>query len=127
MPTATTETRDRTLAQLLLLVLAVIVLGPVLAMTLGFPAMGMMGWGWHDAGTVGMAPWWGLGMGLVWLVVLVGGGYLLYRGLAASQTSGARSDAALEELRVAYARGDLTDEEFETRRAVLTEDRSIEQ
>jgi putative membrane protein len=31
-------------------------------------------------------------------------------------TEGSAADSALEELRLAYARGDLTDEEYETRR-----------
>ena len=54
----------------------------------------------------------------------VGIGYLLYRGLVGGVGSSLTSDRALEELRVAYARGDLSDEEFEERRAKLTREES---
>lgn len=119
--TSTTDTGDRTLVRLVLAVLAVLVLAPVFAMALGMPLMAGMGWGWHDGMMAGTAPWWGFGMGLVWLVVLIGLGYLVYRAVVAP--AGGEGDAALRELRLAYARGDLTDEEFESRRAVLESDR----
>ncbi|WP_241768331.1 SHOCT domain-containing protein [Haloferax sp. ATB1] len=57
---------------------------------------------------------------LLWLVVLVGGGYFLYRGLIGGVGSSLTGDRALEELRMAYARGNLSDEEFEERRANLS-------
>lgn len=124
--TTNADSTDRTLVRLVLLVLAVIVLAPLLAMSLAAPMMGTMGhWG-YDGGMVGVAPWWGLGMGLVWLAVLALVGYAVYRALVRPGAAGADSDAALEELRLAYARGDLTDEEFESRRAVLAGDRSDE-
>ena len=119
--TSSTDTGDRTLVRLVLAVLAVLVLAPVFAMAIGMPMMAGMGWGWHDGTMAGTAPWWGLGMGLVWLVVLIGIGYVVYRAVVAP--AGREGDAALRELRLAYARGDLTDEEFEARRAVLTDDR----
>ena len=50
------------------------------------------------------------------LLVLVGIGYLIYRS--------ASGDPALDELRLAYARGDLSDEEYEERRDRLTRERS---
>jgi len=46
----------------------------------------------------------------------LGGGYLVFRRMSETQTS---QDPAMEELRTAYARGDLTDEEFEARRERL--------
>ena len=58
-----------------------------------------------------------------WLVVLliaVGVVYVLYRGVTGA---GSEEDAALEELRLAYARGDLSDEEFEERRQRLERER----
>lgn len=113
-PTSTTDTGDRTFVRLVLAVLAVLVLAPVFAMALGMPLMAGMGWGWHDGTMAGTAPWWGLGMGLVWLVVLIGIGYLIYR--AAVAPGGREGDAALRELRLAYARGDLSEEEYERRR-----------
>jgi putative membrane protein len=74
---------------------------------------GMMG----GFGGSGVSPMWGFGLSLVWLLVLVGAGYLVYR-WTVGRGSGP-TDPALEELRFAYARGDLDDEEFEARRAKL--------
>ncbi|WP_415378921.1 SHOCT domain-containing protein [Halosimplex sp. TS25] len=105
----------------IVVVLGVIVLFPLLMMVFAMPMMGMMGW-WGNGMASGLSPLWGLGMMLAWLVVLVGIGYLLYRGLVGGTGSGALSDPALEELRLAYARGDLSEEEFEERRAKLRSD-----
>ena len=52
------------------------------------------------------------------LLILVAIGYGSYRLLG----GGPDGDAAIEELRLAYARGDLTDEEYETRRQRLESD-----
>lgn len=60
-------------------------------------------------------------MMLVWLVGLLGIGYLLYRSLAGGMQTKSASDPALEELRLAYARGDLSEEEFEQRRRTSSE------
>ncbi|UTF55874.1 SHOCT domain-containing protein [Natronosalvus rutilus] len=99
----------------LLLLLGVIIVLPLLTMGMGFGGMmgygGMMGWN----GTTG--GWWplvGMIVPLVVLLVLLGGGYLLFQRATANHP-----DSAMEELRNAYARGDLTDEEFETRRERL--------
>jgi len=54
---------------------------------------------------------------LIFLLILLGGGYLVFRRMSETQTS---QDPAMEELRTAYARGDLTDEEFEARRETRT-------
>lgn len=110
------RTNDR-FVWVLLLVLAIVVVGPMLMMAFAFPVMGM--WG----GTMGgfdqhqFSPLWSLGMLVVWLVVLLGGGYLLYRAFAGGDR--AETDPALEELRLAYARGDLSAEEYEERRSRL--------
>jgi len=55
---------------------------------------------------------------LGFLLLLVGGGYLLYRALTdgGNTNSLGPPDTAMEELRRAYARGEISDEEFETRR-----------
>lgn len=113
---ATRQSTDSAL-RLVLVVLAVVVLAPVLLMLLAVPLFGfgggMMGGGMMGgAGAMG-----GSGLGLVWLAVLAGGGYLVYRGYAGDGALG--GDAALEELRLAYARGDLSEEEFEERRTTL--------
>lgn len=106
--------------RILLVVVAVIVLAPVLMMVFMMPMMGMWGWGHMADGGMwetGGGAWMWL---LVWLVMfaVVGGiGYLIYRVIRRSADS--VSDPALEELRTAYARGDLSDEEYEERRERL--------
>ncbi|EMA61371.1 SHOCT domain-containing protein [Halorubrum lipolyticum] len=107
----------------LLLILGAVILLPLLTMGMGFG--GMMGYGGATGyggmmgqyGTTG--GWWplvGMLVPLVSLLVLIGGGYLLVRRASETQTP---HNPAMEELRLAYARGDLTDEEFETRREKL--------
>ena len=108
------------LLRAVLLVVAVIVLLPVLIMVLAMPMMGMMGWWWNGGIAGGLSPLWGVGMLLVWVLVLGGIGYLLYRGFAGRAGSSGTTDPVLRELRMAYARGDLTEEEFEERRAKLS-------
>lgn len=122
--TMSTERSSDGLLRIVLIVLAVIVLFPMLMMVFAAPMMGMMGWWWGGGTAGGLSPLWGIGMMLVWLVVLVGIGYLLYRGLVGGVGSSLTGDRALEELRVAYARGDLSDEEFEERRAKLSREES---
>lgn len=63
------------------------------------------------------APWIWLVMWLVLLLILLGGGYFLYQTL--TRPDHGKANAALEELRLAYARGDLSDEQFEERRERL--------
>lgn len=107
------------LLRVVVIVLGILVLFPLLMMVFAMPMMGTMGWWWSDGMPGGLSPLWGLGMMLVWVIVLLGIGYLLYRGLVGGTRTGAVSDPALEELRLAYARGDLSEEEFEERRAKL--------
>jgi len=114
-----TERSSDGFLRIALLVLAVLVLFPLLMMVFAVPMMGMMGWWWGGGMASGLSPLWGIGMMLLWLVVLVGVGYLLYRGLVGGVGSSVAADPALEELRLAYARGDLSEEEFEERRAKL--------
>jgi putative membrane protein len=108
------------LLRIVLIVLAVVLLFPLLLMAFTMPMMGMMGW-WWGGGGMGAAPIWVIGMMLLFLLVLLGVGYALYRGLGGDSTL--QRDPALEELRTAYARGELTDEEFEQRRQRLQSDR----
>jgi putative membrane protein len=121
-----TNTSNSRLLTLVLVLLGILVLVPLLFMGLGMVGYGMMaGWG----GTTWGGHMWGGGTGmtggmfllavllrLALLAGLVGGGYLLYRTLTADSEGG---DTALEELRLAYARGDLSDEEFERRKETL--------
>ncbi|WP_232819773.1 SHOCT domain-containing protein [Haloprofundus halophilus] len=63
--------------------------------------------------------WWmllALLVPLAFLLVLLGGGYLLTKQMSDSQQL---RNPAMEELRTAYVRSDLTDEEFEAQRQRL--------
>lgn len=113
-----TET-DSLLRAVLVVALAVLFI-PVLLMMLAMPVMGVFGW--THMGTGGM--WDGPVGWFVWLVmfavpllVLTGVGYVVYRLLGNSRVE--ETDTAMEELRRAYARGELSDEEFENRRERL--------
>ncbi|WP_265109962.1 SHOCT domain-containing protein [Halosolutus halophilus] len=114
---------DDSIVRTLLLIIALVLLLPFLLMVLMAPTMGMWGGGhmWDGGmwnGTTGA--WMGIVMWLVFLLVILGIGYLLYRAI---QEPGDESDAAIEELRTAYARGDLSEEEYENRRERLERDR----
>ena len=110
-----------------LLLVAALILLPLLTMGLGGGMMGggMMGggmWGGHMWNDGGVSGWWllvGLVGRVLTLLVVVGVGYLLYRALT---ESGDGADEAMGELRLAYARGDLSDEEYERRRETLERD-----
>ncbi|MFC6838399.1 SHOCT domain-containing protein [Halomarina ordinaria] len=114
---STQQQRD-SLLWVILVGVALIVVVPILLMVFMTPMMGMMGW-WGYQGA--MPPQWSIGLPLLVLLVLLTVGYVIYRGITGGDQSG--RDPALEELRSAYARGDLTDEEFETRRQRLRRDR----
>jgi putative membrane protein len=110
-----TESDD--LLRVALVALALLVVAPVLVMAVMAPMMGV----WWTSGAMGSGTmtgggglWW-VGAMLLPLLVLAVLGYTAYR-LVAGRDDG---DAALEELRLAYARGDLSDEEYETRRERL--------
>lgn len=110
------DTNHRDLTTTVLVLLGILVLWPVFMM--GFGGMGgfggmMSGPYGSGGGVYGLV---GVGVQLVFMVVLLGGGYFLIRRVLNQRES---HDAALEEVRRAYARGDLSDEEFETRRAKL--------
>ena len=60
---------------------------------------------------------WAFALMFLLLVAVLGLGYVFSRSIESVATS--RPDPALEELRVAYARGEITREEFEERRTVL--------
>lgn len=115
-----TQSNDNRLLTLVLVTLAALLLLPLLFMGFGMMSYGMTGgtWGGHMWDGSGMTSWaflLAVLLRLVFIAAIVVGGYLLYRGL----TRSADADAALEELRLAYARGDLSDEEFERRKETL--------
>ena len=117
---ATNESLSRTI----LIVIAVVLLLPVLMMVFMMPMMGLWGWGhmWNGGmwGGTGSTWLWLLTM-LVPLLVILGAGYFLSRTLRHRDEQ--RTDPAVEELRSAYARGELSDEEFQERRERLQRDR----
>ncbi|AOW79740.1 hypothetical protein HTSR_0545 [Halodesulfurarchaeum formicicum] len=87
--------------------------------TMGGGYGGMMGGGYGGFGG---------GMGLLgpfaqllFLALLVAGAYVLFQAVAGDgdHRLGRSGDGAIEELRNAYARGDISEEEFERRRATL--------
>jgi putative membrane protein len=66
--------------------------------------------------------WWGLGMGIVWLVFLglvVGGIVLAVRGSSGGATDRGRERSALDILDERFARGEIDRDEYEERRRVL--------
>ncbi|MFB6124523.1 MAG: SHOCT domain-containing protein [Halanaeroarchaeum sp.] len=97
------------LLKILIGILAAVLLFPLLMMALFVPFAGAMGMGGYSVG-YGMTGVGWLFM-LVPLILLALFGWLVYR-LLTGQTG---VDRALEELREAYARGELTTEEFEER------------
>jgi putative membrane protein len=107
----------RTARRLTLLAIPLLVAttGTAAAMGGGYGG-GMMGGGWGGMGGLGL---FGGGM-FLWPLLLVGLVLLLvYRTNREEQTS--MTDTALAELRERYARGELSDEEFESRRSSLTQ------
>jgi putative membrane protein len=111
---------DDSLIRTVLIVIAAILLLPLLVMAFIAPMMGLSGWGhmwngsmWNGTG----ATWLWLLMSLVPLLVLLAIGYLLYSAIRQPRTE--QSDPAFEELRTAYARGEISAEEFEERREGL--------
>ncbi|MDS0476299.1 SHOCT domain-containing protein [Natrinema sp. 1APR25-10V2] len=121
----TTDTRDSRLVTAVLVAIGALIVLPIV-----FMGFGMMGFGSMMGGTWGHGMWGGgpgtgwmavvaIVMQLAFLVAIVGGGYLLYRAVSGS----GGDDRALEELRVAYARGELSEEEYEKRRDALERDR----
>jgi putative membrane protein len=118
------NTLDRKLVWVVLALVGALVVLPAFAM--GFGTMGtgpMMGGAWDHGvwGADGGSGWMlvGVAMQLLFLAVVVGVGYLGYRALT---SAGETTDPAIEELRSAYARGDIDDEEFERRRERLADE-----
>jgi putative membrane protein len=123
----TRNSTDRQLVWVVLAIVAALFVLPMFAM--GFGVMGMgptMGDHTHhdtwDAND-GAADWLfvvGAVFQLLFLAVVVGAGYLAYRALTDGDDA---TDPAMEELRTAYARGEIDDEEFERRRERLESER----
>jgi len=107
---------DDTVLRAVVIVVAAFLLVPLLVLLFAAPMMGGMDGGhmWTDGRSGGWA-WIGSWLGMLLVVGVIG--FVLVRALRSPTES--PTDPAMEELRVAYARGDLTDEEFERRRERL--------
>ena len=109
--------------RLILLVLALVVV-PFLMMLVVTPMMGTwhVNHMWNNPMTGGpVSPWLWMLLWLIVVVAVIGIGYYLYGAIAT--TGSQASDQAIEEVRIAYARGDLSEEEFERRLERLREER----
>ncbi|MFW5956512.1 MAG: SHOCT domain-containing protein [Halorhabdus sp.] len=120
-----TKIDDARLVALLLVIIGAVVIVPLFFMGFGMMGFGpMMGgtWGghmWSDGTMPGWMVITGIVIQLLFLTLLVGGGYLIYRAITGDESG---QDQALDALRFAYARGELTDEEYEQRRETLERD-----
>lgn len=120
------RTTDRQLVTILLLLLGAMFVLPVLFAGFGMMGFGMMGAGpmtggmWGGGTGAGTVSGWALVVSavtrLLFLGAIVVAGYLVYRAAVRSSDG---ADPALSELRLRYARGDLSDEEYERRREAL--------
>jgi len=100
------------LVRIVIIIAAVVILGPAVLMLLMLPLAGGMMMGVPRAGGFALV---GLFMTLLLPLLLIVVGVILYR-----QWSGRdREDEAMQELRMAFARGDIDREEFEERREAL--------
>jgi putative membrane protein len=111
---AATTTPNR-LIVLALIALALLVFLPALFMGGGMMGYGgpMMGW-MYGTNTPGWMLVVGLASQLLMVALVVGLGYLAYKALTGGET-----DTAIEELRTAFARGDIDEDEFERRKERL--------
>ena len=78
-----------------------------------------MGYGGMMGGYGTTSGWWpivGMLVPFVFTLILLGGGYLVFRHMTDNQTS---RSPAMEELRAAYAQGNLSEQEYEERRERL--------
>lgn len=107
---------DDSFLRVALIVLLVLIALPLLLAIVMMPTMGMFGAGHMWEGTdPGGTGWW-LSVTLMMaipLILLLLIGYVIYRSLADGSTSS--PDPAIQQLKEAYARGELSDEEFDRR------------
>lgn len=118
-----TNAIDRPLGWFVLVMIAALVFLPTLTMSVGMGGMGPMMsgawdhgmWGVND-GASGLLPFIGTGIQLLFVVLIIGASFLGYRAVTSEAGS---TDSAVEELRTAYARGEIDDDAFERRRERL--------
>ncbi|AGN01264.1 hypothetical protein L593_06585 [Salinarchaeum sp. Harcht-Bsk1] len=112
---------DDTILRAAVIVVAAFLLIPFLMLLFAVPMLGMSGGHmWDGGGMSDGAGWAWVGSWLVMLAVIGLIGYAIARALRGPKRTS--TDPAIEELRMAYARGDITDEEFEERRERLESD-----
>lgn len=71
-------------------------------MGMGSGMSGFMGFGW-----------------IFWLLLIIGGLYLIVRALKGKESISAKQESALDILRKRYAAGEISDEEFERKKDQL--------
>ena len=100
-----------------------LVIGAIVILFLLLPAGGMMGGGVMGWGSSAFNPWWGVLTMLFWVLII--GGIALFiawfvrQGPTAGAPPSGRDSRAMEILRERYARGEITQEEFERMRTIL--------
>ena len=107
---------NNSLLRVALIVLLVLIALPLLFAIVMMPTMGMFGAGhmWEGS-ALGGTGWWisVILMMAIPLIVLILIGYVIYRALANGSTGS--TDPAIQQLKEAYARGEISDEEFDRR------------
>lgn len=114
-------TNSGSTVRLLLALLAIVLILPLIMMIFAWPMMGYWGGGhvesWHGMGGLGWAM---LFVWLIPLILIILIGYLItQRWLDVGEKT---ADPAIVELRTAYARGEISEEEFEKRYQRLQSD-----
>ncbi len=109
------------LVKIAVFIFALILVFPLLMMV--FAAVFMGSNGWMGGAMIGdVHPAWGFGSVLLGVLLVLGFVYFMRELFFGTKSEEESVDPALEELRIAYARGELTDEEYERRRTKLEND-----
>jgi putative membrane protein len=106
------------LGLLVLVAVALLVGVPLVGMGAGMLGVGHMGGGMWAGSFSGWMLTAAIAVQLIFLLVIGVAVYLVYRMVVGSGSTG-EDDPAIEELRRAYARGDLSQEEYERRHEEL--------
>lgn len=69
---------------------------------------------------LGMMGFMGLGMGLLWILLLGLLVWAIYRLIRASDTTGSTKDSPLDALQRRYAEGEISTDEYEERKEILS-------
>ncbi|MFB6254583.1 MAG: SHOCT domain-containing protein [Halobacteriaceae archaeon] len=115
------ERESSEMLKIALIILALLIILPFIMMIFVIPLMSA-GVGIHmmgDGMLWGASPFLGLVMMVLWVLFFVVIGYFTYRVFEGSSKRPLGRDPALKELRMQYAQGEISEEEFEKRRRRL--------